>query len=163
MKIGEFEMENENQKVEQFWDTPTHDQIVEISHAHVEALEASNDDNVWQQVGMHHIILTTIGRRSGKEHKCALPIWCDLDGHRVVVGSFAGADKEPDWLANLRDRDSNSEVKIRTQIGEYTSIPEILEGEERDLIWNQLCEDRAWYNDYQDRTERIIPLIRFPE
>lgn len=156
-------MENENQKVEQFWDTPTHDQIVEISHAHVEALEASNDDNVWQQVGMHHIILTTIGRRSGKEHKCALPIWCDLDGHRVVVGSFAGADKEPDWLANLRDRDSNSEVKIRTQIGEYTSIPEILEGEERDLIWNQLCEDRAWYNDYQDRTERIIPLIRFPE
>ncbi|HAQ03862.1 MAG TPA: hypothetical protein DCQ88_03515 [Acidimicrobiaceae bacterium] len=163
MKIGEFDMENENQKVEQFWDTPTHDQIVEISHAHVEALEASNDDNVWQQVGMHHIILTTIGRRSGKEHKCALPIWCDLDGHRVVVGSFAGADKEPDWLANLRDRDSNSEVKIRTQIGEYTSIPEILEGEERDLIWNQLCEDRAWYNDYQDRTERIIPLIRFPE
>ena len=117
MKIGEFDMENENQKVEQFWDTPTHDQIVEISHAHVEALEASNDDNVWQQVGMHHIILTTIGRRSGKEHKCALPIWCDLDGHRVVVGSFAGADKEPDWLANLRDRDSNSEVKIRTQIG----------------------------------------------
>ena len=118
MKIGEFDMENENQKVEQFWDTPTHDQIVEISHAHVEALEASNDDNVWQQVGMHHIILTTIGRRSGKEHKCALPIWCDLDGHRVVVGSFAGADKEPDWLANLRDRDSNGEVKIRTQIGE---------------------------------------------
>lgn len=163
MKIGEFDMENENQKVEQFWDTPTHDQIVEISHAHVEALEASNDDNVWQQVGMHHIILTTIGRRSGKEHKCALPIWCDLDGHRVVVGSFAGADKEPDWLANLRDTDSNGEVKIRTQIGEYTSIPEILEGEERDLIWNQLCEDRAWYNDYQDRTERIIPLIRFPE
>ena len=163
MKLGEFDMENENQQVEQFWDTPTHDQIVEISHAHVEALEASNDDNVWQQVGMHHIILTTIGRRSGKEHKCALPIWCDLDGHRVVVGSFAGADKEPDWLANLRDRDSNGEVKIRTQIGEYTSIPEILEGEERDLIWNQLCEDRAWYNDYQDRTERIIPLIRFPE
>ena len=163
MKIGEFDMENENQKVEQFWDTPTHDQIVEISHAHVEALEASNDDNVWQQVGMHHIILTTIGRRSGKEHKCALPIWCDLDGHRVVVGSFAGADKEPDWLANLRDKGSNGEVKIRTQIGEYTSIPEILEGEERDLIWNQLCEDRAWYNDYQDRTERIIPLIRFPE
>lgn len=54
-------MENENQRIEQFWDTPTHDQIVEISHAHVEALEASNEDNVWQQVGMHHIILTTIG------------------------------------------------------------------------------------------------------
>jgi|TARA_X000000368_G_scaffold113679_1_gene88698 deazaflavin-dependent oxidoreductase (nitroreductase family) len=156
-------MENENQRIEQFWDTPTHDQIVEISHAHVEALEASNEDNVWQQVGMHHIILTTIGRRSGKEHKCALPIWRDEDGHRVVVGSFAGADKEPDWLANLRDKASNSEVKIRTQNSEYISTPEILEGLERDLLWNQLCEDRAWYNDYQERTERVIPLIRFSE
>lgn len=156
-------MENENQRIEQFWDTPTHDQIVEISHAHVEALEASNEDNVWQQVGMHHIILTTIGRRSGKEHKCALPIWRDEDGHRVVVGSFAGADKEPDWLANLRDKTSNSEVKIRTQNSEYISTPEILEGLERDLLWNQLCEDRAWYNDYQERTERVIPLIRFSE
>ena len=156
-------MENENQRIEQFWDTPTHDQIVEISHAHVEALEASNEDNVWQQVGMHHIILTTIGRRSGKEHKCALPIWRDEDGHRVVVGSFAGADKEPDWLANLRDKASNSEVKIRTQNSEYVSPPEILEGLERDLLWNQLCEDRAWYNDYQERTERVIPLIRFSE
>ena len=156
-------MENENQRIEQFWDTPTHDQIVEISHAHVEALEASNDDNVWQQVGMHHIILTTIGRRSGKEHKCALPIWRDEDGHRVVVGSFAGADKEPDWLANLRDKASNSEVKIRTQNSEYISTPEIMEGLERDLLWNQLCEDRAWYNDYQERTERVIPLIRFSE
>ena len=156
-------MENENQRIEQFWDTPTHDQIVEISHAHVEALEASNEDNVWQQVGMHHIILTTIGRRSGKEHKCALPIWRDEDGHRVVVGSFAGADKEPDWLANLRDKASNSEVKIRTQNSEYISTPEILVGLERDLLWNQLCEDRAWYNDYQERTERVIPLIRFSE
>ena len=156
-------MENENQRIEQFWDTPTHDQIVEISHAHVEALEASNEDNVWQQVGMHHIILTTIGRRSGKEHKCALPIWRDEDGHRIVVGSFAGADKEPDWLANLRDKASNSEVKIRTQNSEYISTPEILEGLERDLLWNQLCEDRAWYNDYQERTERVIPLIRFSE
>ena len=156
-------MENENQRIEQFWDTPTHDQIVEISHAHVEALEASNEDNVWQQVGMHHIILTTIGRRSGKEHRCALPIWRDEDGHRVVVGSFAGADKEPDWLANLRDKASNSEVKIRTQNSEYISTPEILEGLERDLLWNQLCEDRAWYNDYQERTERVIPLIRFSE
>ena len=81
----------------------------------------------------------------------------------MVVGSFAGADKEPDWLANLRDKNSNGEVKIRTQEAEYISVPEILEGDERDLLWDQLCEDRAWYNDYQKRTERVIPLIRFPE
>ena len=37
---------HEDQKVEQFWETPTHDQIVEISKAHVEALEGSSDDGI---------------------------------------------------------------------------------------------------------------------
>ncbi len=152
-----------NQKIEQFWETPTHEEIIQISHAHVQALENGKEDAVWQQVGMQHIVLATVGRRSGKEHKVALPVWRDTNGHRVVVGSFAGADKEPDWLANLRDTDSNPEVKIQTQTGEYISTPEILEGEERDSLWEQLCEDRAWYNDYQSRTQRVIPLIRFPE
>ena len=29
--------------------------------------------------------------------------------------------------------------------------------------WQQLTEDRAWYNDYQARTSRRIPLVRLPE
>ena len=156
-------MTTEDQKIEQFWDTPTHEEIIQISNAHVEALENGKEDSVWQQVGMQHIVLTTVGRRSGNEHKVALPIWRDANGHRLVVGSFAGADKEPDWLANLRDRTSNPKVRIQTQTGEYECAPEIIEGEERNLLWQQLCNDRAWYNDYQARTERLIPLIRFPE
>ena len=146
-----------SQRIEKSWETPTQSQIIDISRAHVEMLETSNADDVWQPLGMHHVILTTTGRRSGRKHKCALPVWRDASGHRMIVGSFAGADKEPDWLANLRDA---TEVTVQTQSGEYVSVPEILEGEERDSLWSQLCEDRPWYNDYQELTERVFPLIR---
>ena len=155
--------DQDDQRVEQFWETPSHDQIVEISRSHVMALETTDADDIWMQVGMHHVVLHTIGRRSGREHKCALPVWRDENGDRVVVGSFAGAEKEPDWVLNLRDRDANPRVRVRSQSGCYWSDHQFLEGDEHAVVWKQLCTDRAWYDDYQDLTERRIPLIRLVE
>jgi len=155
--------DRDGQRVEQFWETPSHDQIVEISKSHVAALEATDVDEVWVQVGMHHVVLHTIGRRSGREHKCALPVWRDENGHRIVVGSFAGAEMEPDWVRNLRDRKANPRVRVRSQSGSFWSAHQFLEGDEHAVVWSQLCNDRAWYDDYQGLTERRIPLIRLVE
>ena len=49
------------------------------------------------------------------------------------------------------------------QGGSYWSVPEVLEGDEHTRIWNLLVQDRAWYDDYQAKTERTIPLVRLPE
>jgi len=153
-----------DQKVEQEWETPSHDEIPNITKMHVEYLEMSNDDAVWVQAGMHHVMIRTIGRKSGNEHKIALPFWRDPEGVRVVVASFAGHANHPSWFINMRDRDANPEVFIKTQNGEFWSVPDILEdGPEHDRIWELLCEDRAWYRNYQERTERTIPLVRLPE
>ena len=152
------------QKVEQVWDTPSQDEIPQITKMHVQAMETTDDDAVWVQVGMHHVLVRTIGRKSGNEHKIALPYWVDPDGVRTVVASFAGAEKHPAWFLNLRDRDANPEVLVRVQGGSFWSVPDILEeGEEHDRIWALLVEDRAWYDDYQAKTQRTIPLVRFPE
>ena len=85
----------ESQRVEQAWETPTLDEIAEISRGHVGAMESSADDEIWILSGMHHVIVRTVGRRTGNEHKVALPTWRDPDGHRIVVASFAGATKPP--------------------------------------------------------------------
>ena len=69
-----------DQHVDQVWDTPSHSEIIELTKAHVEAMEMTNDDLVWVQAGMHHVLLTTIGRKTGKEHKVALPTWKNQDG-----------------------------------------------------------------------------------
>jgi deazaflavin-dependent oxidoreductase (nitroreductase family) len=151
------------QHVEQAWETPSLDEIPVITKGHVAALESTDDDAAWVLANMHHIVITTIGRKSGAEHKVALPFWRDPDGHRIVVASYAGAPQHPSWYLNLADRTANPEIRCRVQHGEFWSVPEILEGDEHTRIWGLLTEDRAWYNGYQAKTQRTIPLVRFPE
>jgi deazaflavin-dependent oxidoreductase (nitroreductase family) len=153
----------ESQKVVQEWETPSLEEIPVISRAHVQALESSNDDAVWVQAGMHHVVLRTVGRKTGNEHKVAVPIWQDPEGVPVVAASFAGAANHPSWYLNLADRNANPEVHVRAQTRQYWSVPDILDAAEYDRIWAQLTADRAWYNDYQAKTERRIPLVRLPE
>ena len=143
--------------------TPTPAQIVEISGKHVELMESSDDDSAWVWVNMHHVLLRTIGRRSGREHKVALPFWRDARGTRIVVGSFAGAEKHPAWFLNLSDRAANPEVFVRVQGGSYWSVPEILDGEDYDATWAAMLADRPHYADYQVKTDRKIPLVRLVE
>src|SRR5690606_6459176 len=124
------------------------------------AMETTDADEVWCLAGMHHVLLHTIGRKSGTEHKVALPTWNDPDGHRIVAGSFGGHPKHPAWFLNLRDR-TEPEVRCRVQGKTYWSVPEILDGgEEYERIWSLFVQDRAWYTDYQAKTDRTIPLVR---
>ena len=152
-----------DQHVEQAWETPSLEEIPVITKAHVEGLESTDDDAAWILAGMHHVVITTLGRKSGTAHKVALPFWRDPDGVRVVVASFAGAPQHPAWYLNLADRSANPEVRCRVQHGEFSSVPDILEGDEHARIWALLAADRAWYDDYQAKTERTIPLVRLPE
>lgn len=151
-----------SQKVEQVWETPPADEIVELTKAHVGAMETMTDDIVWVQAGMHHILLQTVGRKSGNVHKVALPTWNDPNGNRIVVASFAGAKNHPSWFLNLRDREV-ANLRIRVQTGEFFSNAEILEGDDRQRTWDGLIADRDWYVKYQAKTDREIPLVRFPE
>lgn len=152
-----------SQKVEQAWETPSLEEIPKISAMHVGAMEQTDSDEVWVQAGMKHVLLRTVGRKSGNEHKIALPTWNDENGHRIVVGSYAGAPGHPAWVLNLMDRTANPEVLVRVQTGSFWSKHEILEGDDYDKNWAALTADRAWYNDYQAKTERRIKLIRLPE
>lgn len=152
-----------DQKVEQVWATPTHEEIIALTKQHVGALEVMDIDAVWVQAGMHHILLQTVGRKSGAQHKVALPIWRDVNGHRIVVASFAGATAHPSWFVNLNDTGANPEVLCKVQTGQYWSVPEILDADDYRNTWGQLTADRDWYNDYQAKTERRIPLVRLPE
>jgi deazaflavin-dependent oxidoreductase (nitroreductase family) len=153
-----------SQKVEQNWETPSYDEIPKLSKMHVGAMEQSDDDMVWVQAGMHHVLLRVMGRRSGNEQKVALPYWLDPDGNRIVVASYAGAPEHPAWFLNLEDRTANPEVLCRVQgQRQFWSSPEILDGEDYERTWQGLTADRAWYNDYQAKTDRRIPLVRLRE
>ena len=52
------ELQPTEQHVEQIWDTPSRPEIVELTKTHVQAMEMTDDDLVWVQAGMHHVLLT---------------------------------------------------------------------------------------------------------
>src|SRR6185437_5982154 len=116
------------QEAEPF-DEPPREEIPGISRNHVAFMESTDEDQAWVLAGMHHVILRTVGRRSGTEHKVALPFWRDPDGNRVVVASFSGAPQHPSWYLNLSDRAANPEVLVRVQGGSFWSDAEVLDGD----------------------------------
>ncbi|HSO96544.1 MAG TPA: nitroreductase/quinone reductase family protein [Acidimicrobiia bacterium] len=145
------------------FERPPREEIPAISRAHVAAQESSDDDVLWVAAGMHHVILVTTGRRSGREHKVTLPYWLDANGDRIVVASFAGAPQHPAWYLNLADPDANPEILCKVQGRQFWSRPETLEGVDYETTWAALTADRPYYNDYQSETPRRIPLVRLRE
>jgi deazaflavin-dependent oxidoreductase (nitroreductase family) len=112
---------------------------------------------------MRHLLLRTVGRKSGRPHTVCLPYWLDAEGHRVVVASYAGAPRNPAWYHNVADSQANPEVRVRDGARRFWCRPEVPKGEERDALWAQLVADRPFYDDYQAQTQRRIPLVRLVE
>jgi deazaflavin-dependent oxidoreductase (nitroreductase family) len=153
-----------SQQASRAFETPSKDEIVAISAQHVAMMETSDADDTWIWVGMEHLLLHTVGRRSGKVHKVALPFWRDPDGHRVVVASFAGNPTDPAWFLNLSDRKANPDVLVKVQGGSFRTVPQILDGDDHDTTWAGLVADRPWYDDYVAKAGgRRIPLVRLAE
>src|SRR5688500_18660150 len=69
----------ESQRNEPF-EEPPFEEISNISRMHVQAMEMTDADEVWIGAGMKQILLRTVGRKSGNEHKVALPYWEDPNG-----------------------------------------------------------------------------------
>lgn len=110
--------------------------------------------------GMRNVMLTTVGRRSGREHTVVLPYWLDADDHRIVVASYLGGPRHPAWFHNLSDREANPDVGVQDRDAQFRARADVLEGAERESVWTALVEDRPFYTDYQAKTERLIPLVR---
>ena len=151
----------EDQRNEDF-ETPAIEEIPEITRQHVAFLETTTDEAAWKAAGMRHLVLITRGRRTGREHKVALPYWCDEDGSRIVAASYAGGPRNPAWFHNLADREANPRVRIRDRDEDTVVEAGILDGEEYQRVWDGMTRDRPYYLAYQKKTERRIPLIRFP-
>ncbi len=144
----------------QRFSTPPRRLIPLITKATVGLYRATQGRIGGTQAGMDHVLLTTVGRRSGEPHTVCLPVWLDPDGFPIVVASYAGAQRHPAWFHNLRDRTANPTVTVLNRADRYEAHPDVVEGEDRAETWEALVADRPFYADYQDGTDRTIPLVR---
>lgn len=112
-------------------------------------------------MGMDMLILHTVGRRSGQQRETPLSWFPDGDGSKVVVAS-GGGKSHPDWYANLMANPGRAAVEVQT--GEAVLVtPEVLEGDERERVWESIVEAQPRYAKYQRKSDRVYPLIRLSE
>ena len=108
------------------------------------------------QIGKAPILLLTVqGRRSGKRR--TVPLLFVRDGANfVVVASYGGAPKHPAWYLNLV---ASPSVEIEVRGTHANATARTANDEERERYWPQLVALYARYEDYQERTDRTIPVV----
>lgn len=112
------------------------------------------DGHEWRP-GVPTLLLTTRGRTSGKARRTPLIYGRDGDAY-VVMASYGGAPKDPDWYVNLV---ADPEVIIQVGPEVMTARATTAGPEERDALWSTMAGIWPDYDQYATKTDRVIPLV----
>ena len=110
--------------------------------------------HVWKE-GSTVLLLTTKGRKSGEPR--TTPLIYARDGDRyVIVASKGGAPEHPGWYENL-SQDPGVELQVEDQV--FPARARVAEGDERERLWAKANEVWPHYAEYQEKTDREIPVV----
>ena len=129
-------------------------QAVNLVHRNV--FTASNGMLFGRVMGMPVVKLTTTGRKSGRPRTTMLTAPAKDGDNLVLVASYGGSPKHPDWFLNLRDK---PEVEVMTRDFKGRRHARIATAEERARIWPEITGKHKNYAGYQTKTAREIPLV----
>lgn len=109
-----------------------------------------------RDTGLPVIIVTNRGRKTGAIRKT--PLMRVVDGNNyILVASIGGAPKHPLWYYNLK---AEPHVEIRDKTELYAMrVREVVDAGERQRLWAIAVEAYPPYQEYQARTERVIPIF----
>jgi deazaflavin-dependent oxidoreductase (nitroreductase family) len=122
---------------------------------HVRVYRETGGQRGYHWRGTSILLLTTLGRRSGEQR--TNPLIHRVDGDRwIVVASKGGAPSHPAWFENLM-----AEPAVTVQVLEevFPARASVAEGAERERLWSLMSEVWPAYDEYQQRTEREIPVV----
>jgi deazaflavin-dependent oxidoreductase (nitroreductase family) len=104
------------------------------------------------------LLLDHVGAKSGTKRTTPLLYIEDPAGGDgvAIIASKGGFPKHPAWFHNLR---ANPDTEV--QIGrEHRPVhARVASGEERERLWDRAVELWPQYAEYQERTEREIPVV----
>ena len=103
------------------------------------------------------LIMTSKGARTGTPRRAILTYHRDGDDY-IVAGTAGGAPTTPSWVHNVQ-ADPVVTVEVDNQHLDATASS-IVEGAERDRLWDDHVRALPWFVDYPAQTGRLIPMIR---
>lgn len=127
----------------------------DLARDQVELYESTNGAKGTVLNGAPCIILTNVGAKTGKLRKN--PLIRVTDGtNYAVLGSMGGAPTSPNWVTNLR---TNPHVELQDGPVKRDYTAREVSGDERTHWWRLATEAWPPYDDYQAKTERVIPVF----
>lgn len=102
------------------------------------------------------LVMTSTGARTGQPRRAILTFSRD-GGDYIVAGTASGSPTDPAWLSNLRD---HPDVTIEAENRTVSAHATIVDGDERDRLWDQHVATLPWFADYPAQTGRVIPMVR---
>lgn len=127
----------------------------EWARVQAEAFEASQGAEANELRGKPVIVLTTVGAKTGGLRKTAL-MRVEHGGRYAVVASRGGAPTHPAWYWNMK-KNAHVQLQDGAEVGDY--IARELDGEERMQWWERANAVWPHYEEYQQKTERVIPVF----
>ena len=109
-------------------------------------------------MGFDALVLTTVGRKTGTERQTPVGWFPGSDGSWLIVASAAGAPKNPAWYHNLAAHPDKAAIETHGRKIAVTARE--LHGPERDEAWKQIISASPRFAQYQDKTDRLLPVIR---
>jgi len=124
----------------------------------VELYEGSGgtDGLTLRDTGLPVIIVSNTGHKTGAVRKT--PLMRAVDGNNyILVASQGGAPKNPRWVQNLK---AQPNVEIRDETAVYSMrVREVVDATEKQRLWDIAVKAFPPYQEYQDKTDRIIPVF----
>jgi deazaflavin-dependent oxidoreductase (nitroreductase family) len=103
-------------------------------------------------------VIETTGARTGRRRRTPLVGFLEPGGTWLLVASNGGAQRHPQWVRNLVRNPDDAIFDVDGQKMKVSAAS--LEGDERDRAWDWLMQKAPLYGRYQQKTDRVIPLIR---
>jgi len=109
-------------------------------------------------VGAPMLLLDHVGAKSGVERTVPLLYVPDPEGGEeiAIIASKGGFPKHPAWFHNLK---ANPDTTVQIGRERRPVHARVATGAEREKFWNRAVELWNQYADYQERTERQIPVV----
>jgi deazaflavin-dependent oxidoreductase (nitroreductase family) len=108
-----------------------------------------------RETGLLVVVVTNLGAKTGKVRKTPL-MRVEHEGKYAAVGSKGGAPEDPLWVTNLR---VNPRVELQDGTDKQDMVAREVTGAERDTWWERSVAAYAPYADYQQKTDRLIPVF----
>jgi deazaflavin-dependent oxidoreductase (nitroreductase family) len=105
--------------------------------------------------GQSMLLLSTTGRKSGKNHVIAISYFRD-GGNYILVASNWGRDHHPAWYHNLISQPA-AEIQVKTR--KLRVSAHLAAGEEYERLWKYVNTKNPVYTRYQRHTVRKIPIV----